>query len=72
MSHQEGLNLGVDIEQFTASTAMILINGKPEAGSLVFPKSGFYINEEQSLDDSFSDQISQVYKYINNLILVSN
>lgn len=51
---------------------MILINGKPEAGTEEFPQSGFYLNEEQTLDDSFETQISQVYKHLNNLIIVAN
>ena len=66
------INLGVDMENFSSQSAMILINGKPEPGTTEFPQSGFYINEEQTLDDSFTEQISQVYKHLNNLIIVAN
>lgn len=69
---QQQINLGVDMENFSSQSAMILINGKPEPGTIEFPQSGFYINEEQSLDDSFTEQISQVYKHLNNLIIVAN
>lgn len=55
----------------SVTNAMILLKGKPEAGSLTNPETGFYISE-QNLDDSITDQISHVYTYLNNIILVIN
>lgn len=53
------------------TNAMFLMRGKPEAGSMVNPETGFYINEP-NLDDSMSDQVSHLYGHLNNLIVVLN
>lgn len=68
----EHISAGVDIENFSSRDAMILINGKPEVGTVAFPQSGSCINEEQMLDESFTDQICGIFKYLNNIILVTN
>lgn len=54
------------------SNAMILLKGKPETGSLTAPETGFHISEDQKLDESIGEQMSQVYQYLNNIILVIN
>lgn len=53
------------------TNAMFLMRGKPEAGSMLNPETGFYINEP-NLDDSMSDQVSHLYGHLNNLIVVLN
>lgn len=52
--------------------AMFLLSGKPEQGTTEQPQSGYYLSEDQNLDESFETQITQVYKYLNSIVVVAN
>ncbi len=67
----KGLDSKSGVLSVGLTNAMFLMRGKPEAGSMVNPETGFYINEP-NLDDSMSDQVSHLYGHLNNLIVVLN